>query len=53
MVSAAIRRGIFDKRLFEEYHILTSREIQERYFKSTEKRACVEVESAYLLLRYA
>lgn len=50
IVRAAIRRGIFDKALYEEYHILTSRGIQKRYLEAVKRRKKVEVEKAYLLL---
>lgn len=50
IVSAAIKRGIFDKDKFDRYSILTSRGIQERYFEAVSRRKCVEVKSEYLLL---
>ena len=51
IVSAAIKRGIFDKRLFDEYHILTSEGIQERYFEAVSRRKKIEIKKQYLLLR--
>lgn len=50
IVSAAIRRGIFDKTLYDRYHILTSAGIQERYFEAVSRRKSVEVKKAYLLV---
>lgn len=53
IVSAAIRRGIFDKNLFEKYHILTSRGVQERYFEAVSRRKQIEVDERYLLVKVA
>ncbi len=53
IVKACIKRGIFDKRLYETYGILTSRGIQKRYFKVTGRRQEVEVNSEYLLVNPA
>lgn len=53
IVSAAVRRGIFDKKMFEEYRILTSEGIQERYLEAVSRRKNVEVKKQYLLLKCA
>lgn len=50
VVSASIRRGIFDKRLFEEYSILTSRGIQRNFLSIVRNRKKVEIKKQYLLL---
>ena len=50
IVSAAIRRGIFDKDMFDKYGILTSRGIQKRYFEAVSRRKCVNVKKQYLLI---
>lgn len=50
IVSAAIRRGIFDQMLYDRYHILTSAGIQERYFEAVSRRKSVEVKREYLLV---
>ena len=50
VVAASIRRGIFDKRLFEEYSILTSRGIQRNFLNIVRNRKSVEVKNEYLLL---
>ena len=50
IVNASIRRGIFDESMFDKYHILTSRGIQERYFEAVIRRKCVKVKKAYLLV---
>lgn len=50
IVSAAFKRGVFDKTLYEKYHILTSKGIQERYFEAVSRRKNVEVKEQYLLI---
>lgn len=49
IVRAAIKRGIFDQHLYDCYHILTSKEIQENYFEATVRRKRVDVKEEYLL----
>ena len=49
IVTAAIRRGIFDKTLYDKYGILTSSGIQKRYFEIVSRRKNVEVKKEYLL----
>ena len=53
IVSASIKRGIFDERLFAEYSILTSSGIQKRYFEAVSRRKNVDVREEYLLGGYA
>lgn len=50
IIQACIRRDIFSKRLFDEYHILTSSGIQKRYLRATAKRGKSEMKKEYLLL---
>ena len=50
IVTASIERGIFDKTLYDKYHILTSKGIQKRYFEAVGRRTSVEIERAYLLV---
>lgn len=50
IVSAAVRRGLFDERLLKTYGILTSSGIQKRYFEAAERRKCVQAIEEYLLL---
>ena len=50
IVEASFRRGIFDKNLYLQYGILTSRGIQERYLEAVGKRVKVELKRQYLLL---
>ena len=50
IVRAAIKRGIFDGKLYDKYKILTSHGIQKRYMDGTDKRVRVDVDKRYLLL---
>lgn len=50
VVSACVRRDIFDKKLFDKYQILTSHGIQKRYLNATYKREKVNVKKEYLLI---
>lgn len=53
IVEASVKRGIFDKTLYDKYHILTSKGVQKRYFEAVGRRKSVEVEGAYLLVNDA
>ena len=53
IVSASIRRGIFDKDIYDKYRVLTSAGIQKRYFEAVSRRVSVDVEKAYLLVQVA
>ena len=53
IVSASIKRGIFDSAMYEKYGILTSVGIQKRYFEAVSRRKIVEIDQRYLLLTYA
>ena len=50
IVSAAIRRKLFDEEIYRKYGVLTSRGIQKRYFEIVARRKNVEVEQRYLLV---
>jgi hypothetical protein len=50
VVSACLRRGIFDREKFEQHHILTSEGIQERYAEATERRTGQKINELYLLI---
>ena len=50
IVKACIRRKLFDKKLYDEYGILTSAGIQKRFLSSTTRRVSVEIEKSYLLV---
>lgn len=53
IVSAAIRRSLFDESIYKKYGVLTSRGIQKRYFEIVARRKNVEVEQRYLLVPHA
>jgi len=50
VVSAAIKRNIFDKGIFDAYGVLTSYDIQKRYIEACSRRKCVNVIKQYLLI---
>lgn len=50
VVLTALGNGIFDKKLYDEYSILTSEGIQNRYFDVVKRRNEVEVIEEYLLI---
>ncbi len=50
IVAAALRRGIFDRALYEKYRILTSAGIQKRYFEAVSRRRYVTVDRRFLLV---
>ena len=50
IITAMLRRGLFEKKLFEKYRILTSPGIQKRYFEATERRKGFDVKKQYLLV---
>ena len=50
IVNASIKRGLFDKGMFDKYRILTSHGIQDWYFESVSRRERVDVIREYLLI---
>ena len=50
VVDTAIKNGIFNFELYKRYNILTSEDIQTKYFDVTKRRTSVEVLSEYLLV---
>ena len=50
VIAASIRRGMFDKDIYEKYHVLTSRGIQKRYFGVASRRKVVDVDYNILLV---
>ena len=50
IITASIKRGIFDRTLYEKYSILTSKGIQKRYFEAIARRKNVVVDGRYLLV---
>lgn len=50
VVEDCLKRGIFDQEKFEQYSILTSKGIQERYLMMTEKRTGTKILDDYTVL---
>jgi hypothetical protein len=50
IITACIKRNIFSEKLFCEYGILTSEEIQKNYLNAVSRREKVEMKKEYLLL---
>ena len=50
IIASCLRRGIFDKQLYDRYGILTSHGIQERYYDCTDRRKNVKIKDEYRLL---
>ena len=50
VVAEAIKRDIFDKDLYDEYNILTSKGVQKRYKEIVRRRKDVEITTEYLLI---
>lgn len=50
LINDYINEGIFNKNMFDKYHILTSSGTQKRYLKGCERRNRVEINSVYNLL---
>lgn len=50
VVAASLRRGIFDKKIFENYSVLTSRGIQRNFLRIVRNRKNVKIKKEYLLL---
>ena len=53
IVEASVRRGMFDKEIYDKYHCLTSRGIQKRYFEAVSRRKSLEVDFNILLVECA
>lgn len=52
IIKSAIKRGIFDKEMYERFTILTSSGIQKRYFEAASRRKAVLVNHEYLLISH-
>lgn len=50
VVYELIRRGFFDKSIFDSFGVLTSPGIQERFIEASQRRKSVEIYSEYLLI---
>lgn len=51
IVRASVKRGLFDKDLFEKYSVLTSGGIQTQYFKAVSRRTQINAIDEYLLIK--
>ena len=51
IIKSAIKREIFDEILYKKYKILTSKGVQERFVKCTERRKKIKMIKEYLLLK--
>lgn len=50
VVNECINWGLFNQKLFKEYGVLTSRGIQKRYIKASERRKNIVIDKSLLLL---
>lgn len=50
IVNECINEGLFDKNLYEQYQILTSRGVQKRFLKACDRRKTITMVSEFLLL---
>lgn len=50
IIEASIRRGMFDKEIYDKYRVLTSKGIQKRYFEAVSRRKSLEVDYNILLV---
>lgn len=50
VINGLVRRSFFDKRVYDQFKILTSVGIQERYFEATDRRKSIRVIDEYLLI---
>ena len=48
-IYVAVRRDIFDKNLFDNHKILTSKAIQKRFFEAAKKKKVIQIVKDYLL----
>lgn len=51
IVSASVKRGIFNRDLYDKYSVLTSSGIQKRYFEAVSRRKKITVKKEYLLVQ--
>jgi hypothetical protein len=49
-INSCLEWGLFDKKLYDKFSILTSRGIQKRFFEIVKRRKCVEIILEYLLV---
>ena len=50
VINVCINEGLFDKKIFKNFSILTSKGIQTRYFEATKRRKSVEFIKEFLLI---
>ncbi len=50
IINASIERGIFNRELYDNYNILTSKGVQERYFVAVSKKKNIDLIKEYLLV---
>lgn len=50
VVHELVKRGFFDKDIFDRFGILTSRGIQRRYIEAAKRRKRIEIQAEYLLI---
>ncbi len=50
VISECLKWGLFDQKLYEEYHILTSKGIQRRYMEAVSRRKQVVIINEFFLL---
>ena len=50
IIEASIRRSMFDKEKYDKYRVLTSKEIQTRYFEAVSRRKVLKVDYNILLI---
>jgi hypothetical protein len=50
VIQACLRRGIFNREMYDKYQILTSKGIQERYADGTARRTFQKIDGRYLLI---
>lgn len=51
IVSFSIEKGIFSNKMYEEYNILTSRRIQENFYKVAARRKTVDVRADFVIFK--
>lgn len=51
VIEGCLRRGVFDKGMYERYGILTSRGIQTRYLEAAKRRVSANLINEYLLVK--
>ncbi len=52
VIEGAMRRGIFSRKMYERYGILTSERIQETYFEAASRRDSIQADERYLLISH-